>query len=64
MGNQSSIQSAIIKDEVTDRFFLPNFDKTQKGKLLGTGSFGKVYRYQNDKCVKVIRADIQEVETI
>ena len=64
MESQLNIQNAIIMDDLTDKFFLPNFDKTQKGKLLGTGSFGKVYRYQNDKCVKVIRADFQEVETI
>ena len=51
-------------DELTERYFLPNFDKKQMGAFLGKGAFGSAFVYQKDKCVKVIKTNILDVEDI
>ena len=51
-------------DELTERYFMPNFDKMQMGAYIGKGGFGKAYKYQNDKCVKVIKTEIPDVDEL
>ena len=41
-----SINNSIIKDDLSSKYFLNDFDKKNIGDWIGQGTFGKVFKYK------------------